>query len=67
MGKIDKTQICADDNIKFLLGKINNIFDNFRVNLRSHKSGDNNRVYYYKLEPLDFLPKIYIEYFNYIY
>jgi hypothetical protein len=70
MGRIDKQQLYEDGkvNTKLLLGKLNGILDNFGIQMKSFKSGDNdNRKYYYKLEPLNFLPKKYIEYFNFMY
>jgi hypothetical protein len=55
-------------NTKLLLGRINSIFDNFGIQIKSVKTRDNNiRKYYYKLEPLKFLPKKYKEYFNLLY
>lgn len=68
--KIDRQQFYEDNkvNTKLLLGKLNGIFDDFGICMKSIKSGDNdNRKYYYKLEPLNFLPKKYIEYFKYLY
>ena len=36
--------------------------------MKSFKTGDNNnRKYYYKLEPLNFMPKKYIDYFKLLY
>jgi hypothetical protein len=72
MGKIDKQQLYEDGNgkvnTKLLLGKLNGVLDNFGIQMKSFKSGDNdNRKYYYKLEPLKYLPKKYIEYFNFMY
>ena len=70
MGKIDKSQFYngKDINTKLLLGKLNSIFDNFGVNLKSYKNGNNdNRTYYYKLEPIKILPKKYKDYFNFMY
>jgi hypothetical protein len=71
--KIDKTELYDDENIetkintKLLLGKINSIFDNFGIQMKSFKTGDNNnRKYYYKLKPLHFMPKKYIDYFKLI-
>ena len=50
------------------MGKLNGIFDDFGICMKKFQSGkNNNRKYYYKLEPLNFLPKKYIEYFNYLY
>ena len=72
--KIDKAELYDDENIerkistKLLLGKINSIFDNFGIQMKSFKTGDNNnRKYYYKLEPLNFMPKKYIDYFKLLY
>ncbi len=72
--KIDKTELCDDKNIetkintKLLLGKINSIFDNFGIQIKKIQTGNNNnRKYYYKLEPLNFMPKKYIDYFKLLY
>jgi hypothetical protein len=70
MGKLDKQQFYENKkvNTKLLLGKLNGILDNFGIQMKSIKEGNNdNRKYYYKLEPLKFLPKKYIEYFNFMY
>ena len=68
--KIDKQQLYEDNkvNTKLLLGKLNGILDNYGIQMKSFKIGNNdNRKYYYKLEPLKFLPKKYIEYFKFMY
>jgi hypothetical protein len=70
MGKLDKQQLYEDNevNTKLLLGKLNGILDNFGICMKKFQTGDNNnRKYFYKLEPLKFLPKKYIEYFNFMY
>ena len=72
--KIDKAELYDNENIekkistKLLLGKLNSIFDNFGIQIKKNQTGDNNnRKYYYKLEPLKFLPKKYKDYFNFLY
>jgi hypothetical protein len=68
--KLDKSQFYKDNeiNTKLLLAKINGILDNFGVSLKLYKKGDNNyRQYYYKLECLNFMPKKYKDYFNFLY
>jgi hypothetical protein len=70
MGGIDKQQLYKDEevNTKLLLGKLNGILDNFGIYMKTIKNGNNDhRKYYYKLEPLKFLPKKYIEYFRFMY
>ena len=70
MSAIDKAQLYEDEkiNTKLLLGKLNSIFDNFGIQIKKNQTGDNNnRKYYYKLEPLKFLPKKYKDYFNFLY
>ena len=70
MGKLDRQQLYEDNkvNTKLLLGKLNGILDNFGICMKLFQTGDNNnRKNYYKLEPLKFLPKKYIEYFKYMY
>jgi len=70
MGKFDKNQLYEENNVntKLLLGKLNTIMDDFGVCIKKVQTGDNNnRKYYYKLEPLNYLPKKYIQYFNFMY
>ena len=70
MGKLDKQQFYDNKevNTKLLLGKLNGILDNFGIQMKLFQTGNNdNRKNYYKLEPLKYLPKKYIEYFKFMY
>ena len=70
IGKFDKNQLYNEDgvNTKLLLGKLNTILDDFGVSIKKIQTGNNNnRYYFYKLEPLKYLPKKYIQYFKFMY
>ena len=60
MTKFDKQQIYENNNINTKL-----LFDNFGFNLKYNKTGKNdNRKFYYSLEPLKILPKTYINFYK---